>query len=312
MQQGSMELLWRTSHIHGGNATYVEDLYEAYLMDPNAVPGEWRSYFDTLPRVNGGKLADVPHSTVRERFAQISRMRVRTEATVGVNAAFFTEYRGSADDSGDSGPSLMEIIFHGAIQQAVQMMLGGTDSGETGGKHANGAATRSHSQVRNNEAGIETLGNLPKNPRVIYEKGRKLAAAQDELSVDGRVTYNESHAFCPKTCNTGTIRYRSSIQEGIKFLKENPHYGLLLGSYEQGAIGRISIYPAATVSRTIRYPFGTPEYRNYSVYGGPEGIRVTGAESVLGVIAHETGHRDGTEHGPDMRRREYDAIMRAR
>ena len=147
MQQGSMELLWRTSHIHGGNATYVEDLYEAYLMDPNAVPGEWRSYFDTLPRVNGGKLADVPHSTVREQFAQISRMRVRTEATVGVNAAFFTEYRGSADDSGDSGPSLMEIIFHGAIQQKVRMMLGGTDSDETGGKHANGAMSETVKMV---------------------------------------------------------------------------------------------------------------------------------------------------------------------
>ena len=114
MQQGSMELLWRTSHIHGGNATYVEDLYEAYLMDPNAVPGEWRSYFDTLPRVN---------------------------------AAFFTEYRGSADDSGDSGPSLMEIIFHGTIQQTTQWMIGETGSDETGGKHANGAATGSHSQV---------------------------------------------------------------------------------------------------------------------------------------------------------------------
>ena len=86
MQQGSMELLRKTSHIHGGNATYVEGLYEAYLMDPNAVPGEWRSYFDTLPRVNGGGMVDVPHSTVRERFAQISRMRVRTEATVAADS----------------------------------------------------------------------------------------------------------------------------------------------------------------------------------------------------------------------------------
>jgi len=86
-----MELLWRSSHIYGGNATYVEDLYEAYLMDPNAVPEEWRSYFDTLPRVNGNSLQDVPHSTVRERFAQISKMRVRTEATVQADSKA-TEY----------------------------------------------------------------------------------------------------------------------------------------------------------------------------------------------------------------------------
>jgi 2-oxoglutarate dehydrogenase E1 component len=91
MQESTMELLWRSSHISGGNATYVEDLYEAYLMDPNAVPEEWRNYFDTLPRVNGNTLQDVPHSTVRERFAQISKMRVRTEATVEADSRA-TEY----------------------------------------------------------------------------------------------------------------------------------------------------------------------------------------------------------------------------
>jgi 2-oxoglutarate dehydrogenase E1 component len=77
-----MELLRQSSHISGGNATYVEDLYEVYLMDPNAVPEEWRGYFDSLPRVGSNTLQDIPHSTVKERFAQISKMRVRTEATV--------------------------------------------------------------------------------------------------------------------------------------------------------------------------------------------------------------------------------------
>ncbi len=79
-----MELLWRSSHIAGGNATYVEDLYESYLKDPNGVPEQWREYFDKLPLVESGisHIADVPHSTVRDRFARISKMRVRTEATV--------------------------------------------------------------------------------------------------------------------------------------------------------------------------------------------------------------------------------------
>ena len=45
MQESSMELLWRSSHIAGGNATYVEDLYESYLKDPNGVPEQWRDYF---------------------------------------------------------------------------------------------------------------------------------------------------------------------------------------------------------------------------------------------------------------------------
>ncbi|MEM8941508.1 MAG: 2-oxoglutarate dehydrogenase E1 component [Pseudomonadota bacterium] len=84
MQEGSMELFRRSSHIAGGNATYVEDLYETYLTDPNAVPAQWRAYFDRLPRVESKTtiVGEVPHSTVRDRFARISKMRVRTEATV--------------------------------------------------------------------------------------------------------------------------------------------------------------------------------------------------------------------------------------
>ena len=84
MKNSSMELLWQSSHISGGNATYVEDLYESYLKDPNGVAEQWRDYFDKLPLVESSvpHIQDVPHSTIRERFAQISKMRVRTEATV--------------------------------------------------------------------------------------------------------------------------------------------------------------------------------------------------------------------------------------
>ena len=42
---------WATSHISGGNAEYVDALYEVYLTDPNGVAPEWRDYFDQLPRV---------------------------------------------------------------------------------------------------------------------------------------------------------------------------------------------------------------------------------------------------------------------
>ena len=84
MQNSSMEQLWQSSHIAGGNATYVENLYESYLKDPNSVPEQWRDYFDKLPMVASDivQIQDVPHSVIRKRFAQISKMRVRTEATV--------------------------------------------------------------------------------------------------------------------------------------------------------------------------------------------------------------------------------------
>jgi 2-oxoglutarate dehydrogenase E1 component len=79
-----MELLWKSSHIAGGNAAYVENLYEAWLTDPNSVPEQWRGYFEKLPRVETETtlIKDIPHSVVRDRFARISKMRVRTEATV--------------------------------------------------------------------------------------------------------------------------------------------------------------------------------------------------------------------------------------
>jgi 2-oxoglutarate dehydrogenase E1 component len=88
MQHSPMELFRRSSHIAGGNATYVEDLYESYLRDPNGVPEQWRDYFDKLPRVESktSLIEDVPHSALRERFARISKMRVRTEATVAHDA----------------------------------------------------------------------------------------------------------------------------------------------------------------------------------------------------------------------------------
>ncbi|MFU8765395.1 MAG: 2-oxoglutarate dehydrogenase E1 component [Haliea sp.] len=93
MQDSPMELLRRSSHIAGGNASYVEDLYESYLLDPNGVPEQWRDYFDKLPRVDSPSalIQDIPHSTIRDRFAQISKMRVRTEATVAHDSQA-TEY----------------------------------------------------------------------------------------------------------------------------------------------------------------------------------------------------------------------------
>ena len=84
---------WASSHISGGNAEYVDALYETYLQDPSGVPIEWRDYFDQLPRVPTETTAihDVPHSVLRERFARISKMRVRTDATAS-HDSHATEY----------------------------------------------------------------------------------------------------------------------------------------------------------------------------------------------------------------------------
>jgi 2-oxoglutarate dehydrogenase E1 component len=61
------------SYLFGGNAPYVEELYEAYLDNPGSVPENWRAYFDNLqhvPATDGSQARDVAHAPVVESFAQ--------------------------------------------------------------------------------------------------------------------------------------------------------------------------------------------------------------------------------------------------
>src|SRR6476620_10545699 len=62
-----------TSYLFGGNAPYVEELYEAYLDNPGSVPEKWRAYFDALqhvPATDGSSARDMAHAPVVESFAQ--------------------------------------------------------------------------------------------------------------------------------------------------------------------------------------------------------------------------------------------------
>ncbi|WP_027857219.1 2-oxoglutarate dehydrogenase E1 component [Marinobacterium jannaschii] len=77
MQEGIMELMWKNAHLYGGNLSYVEQLYETYLMDPNAVPQEWRDEFDRLPKVGENFSQDVPHSTIQEHFLYLAKNQKR-------------------------------------------------------------------------------------------------------------------------------------------------------------------------------------------------------------------------------------------
>ncbi len=78
MQDSIMEHFWSSSHISGGNAAYVEELYDTYLHNPNAVSEEWRNYFDQLPRISGVLTQDTPHSVIRAQFEQLGKSRART------------------------------------------------------------------------------------------------------------------------------------------------------------------------------------------------------------------------------------------
>ena len=80
-----MELLWRSSQFSGGNAAYLEELYETYLSDPNAVSAQWRDFFAKLPRVNGNPVQDTSHSAIRQHFTQLSRTRSHVQAAASDN-----------------------------------------------------------------------------------------------------------------------------------------------------------------------------------------------------------------------------------
>jgi len=61
------------SYLFGGNAPYVEEMYESYLSNPGSVPDSWREYFDALqhvPAADGSNARDVPHLPVINAFAE--------------------------------------------------------------------------------------------------------------------------------------------------------------------------------------------------------------------------------------------------
>ncbi len=67
------------TYLFGGNAPYVEEMYENYLSNPGSVPDNWREYFDALqhvPAVDGTNSRDVPHQPVINAFADRAKQGV--------------------------------------------------------------------------------------------------------------------------------------------------------------------------------------------------------------------------------------------
>lgn len=91
------------TYLFGGNAPYVEEMYENYLLDPTSVPDNWRGYFDALqnvPAVDGSNSKDVPHLPVINAFAQ----RAKQGGTKVVTAA------GADSDLGRKRVAVQQLI----------------------------------------------------------------------------------------------------------------------------------------------------------------------------------------------------------
>jgi len=81
-----------SSYLSGGNAAFIEELYERYLRDPQSVDVAWREHFDGLVRAADGRdvaqgpvvaafeakgrRAPLAHRAVQEDFASIERKQV--------------------------------------------------------------------------------------------------------------------------------------------------------------------------------------------------------------------------------------------
>jgi 2-oxoglutarate dehydrogenase E1 component len=63
-----------SSYLFGGNAPFIEDLYETYLENAEAVTPEWRRYFDQMQQQSGGA-RDVAHAPVVESFIRLAKKR---------------------------------------------------------------------------------------------------------------------------------------------------------------------------------------------------------------------------------------------
>jgi 2-oxoglutarate dehydrogenase E1 component len=61
------------SYLFGGNAPFIEELYEKYLVNPQSIPDQWRDYFDRMQDLPGSSDKDVAHAPVVESFVQRSK-----------------------------------------------------------------------------------------------------------------------------------------------------------------------------------------------------------------------------------------------
>jgi len=74
----------QSSQLSGGNAGFIEDLYEQYLIAPDSVGPKWKAYFDGF---HGREAGDVPHSAVMAQVQREARLARHAIGAVDEEAA---------------------------------------------------------------------------------------------------------------------------------------------------------------------------------------------------------------------------------
>lgn len=79
----NLQKQWASSYLSDGNMAYVDNLYEDYLVDPNSVPKDWRTIFDSLPSLLGKDQSkkEVSNREVHDYFLNNAHKRTFSTAS---------------------------------------------------------------------------------------------------------------------------------------------------------------------------------------------------------------------------------------
>ncbi|HCW2986323.1 TPA: 2-oxoglutarate dehydrogenase E1 component [Escherichia coli] len=80
MQNSALKAWLDSSYLSGANQSWIEQLYEDFLTDPDSVDANWRSTFQHLPGT--GVKPDQFHSQTREYFRRLAKDASRYSSTI--------------------------------------------------------------------------------------------------------------------------------------------------------------------------------------------------------------------------------------
>jgi 2-oxoglutarate dehydrogenase E1 component len=86
-----------TTMLYGGNASFIEDLYEQFLRDPATVEPAWRTYFAAL---SAGSRSEVAHGSIRDQLTARAAMKAGAGSRNGA----------STDESGAKQGAVSRLI----------------------------------------------------------------------------------------------------------------------------------------------------------------------------------------------------------
>jgi 2-oxoglutarate dehydrogenase E1 component len=75
----SLQELYKSSHLSGANAAYIEAWYEDWLEDETSVPPQWAAVF---ARLRDGAAAETGHLDVQEKFRQLGRLTSMADSSL--------------------------------------------------------------------------------------------------------------------------------------------------------------------------------------------------------------------------------------